>query len=112
MPQVVGRAIARDGGDPAAERRRIAQLADARVGGEEHVLDQIVDVAPRHASEQDRVDHADVVGVQARERVLVAGGDGANRRAQRGGPAGDRQRVTGGEDASKLEHMLHSEVRH
>jgi hypothetical protein len=54
------------------------------------------------------VDHPHVVGIEARERVLVAGGHGTNRRAQRGGPRRDRQEVTGGENAANLEHMLHS----
>ena len=112
VAQVVGRPVAGDGGNPGAEGGRVAQLADAPVGSEKHLLDEIVDVAPRDAAEQDGVDHTDVVGVQAREGLLVAGRDGSNRRAEGGGPVGDRQKVTGGENASKLEHMLHSDVRH
>jgi hypothetical protein len=96
LAHVVGCAVARDGGDPAAEGRRVAQLADAPEDDEEHFLDQVVDVAPRNATEQDGVDQARIIGVQAGERVLIAGRDGANRRAERGGPVRDRHRVAGG----------------
>jgi hypothetical protein len=102
--------VAGDGGNPGAEGGRLAQLADAPIGREKHLLDEIVDVAPRDAAEQDGVDHPDVVRVQAREGLLVAGRDGSNRRAEGGGPVGERQKVTGGENASKLEHMLHSQT--
>ena len=50
----------------------------------------------------------DVVGVQAREGVLVPGRDGADRRRQRRRWAPGRQGVAGGENAAKFEHMLHS----
>ena len=99
--------MAGDGSDPAAERRRIAQLADARVGGEKHVLDEVVDVAAGHAAEQDRVNHPDVVGIKPGERVLIAGGHGPNGRAK-ALPARRRRDIQHGEDAVELEHMLHS----
>ena len=102
LAQIVGRAVARDGGDPAAERRRVAQLADAGVGGEKHVLHQIVDVAARDAPEQDRVDHP------RRSRRRGARRHRGRRRRpressprQRGGRAAGRvTEIAGGENAA------------
>ena len=107
VAEIVRRAIACNRRDPAAKCRRLAQLADARERRDEHLLHQVVQVSPRHPSEQDRVHHAHVAGVQPRAGVLVAGRNGANRLAEGlaargGGRRGHRH------DASQLEHVLHS----
>ena len=62
----VGRAVAGNHRQPAAERRRIAQAVEPVPGGKEDVLDQIVDVASRHPGQEQAVDDAGVAIVQAR----------------------------------------------
>ena len=53
LPQVVGRTVARDGGNPAAECRWLAQVADAGIRRDEHVLHQVVHVTSGHPPQED-----------------------------------------------------------
>jgi hypothetical protein len=45
---------------------------------EKHFLDQVINLARRHASEQDTVDHASVAIIEAPERGSIAGAGGAD----------------------------------
>ena len=73
LSQVIGRAIARDGGEPAAKRGGLAQAREPAERVDEHILNEIVHVAAMDAGQHDPVHHADVAVVEGRERTTIAG---------------------------------------
>ena len=70
--EMIGRAVPRQRGDPAAKRRRLAKAANHRPRLQEHFLSQIGCDIGRDARNQDGVDEAAKSQVQRPERLSIA----------------------------------------
>lgn len=93
--EMVGRAITSYGAEPASEGGRIAQSVQLGERGKEDLLHEVINVAPRHTSQQNRMHHPDVVRVQLGKGIPVARGGRLYRPAVIG---------TGGRGASSANH--------
>lgn len=100
---MVGGDIARDGGDPGAEARRVAQVAQARKRAEEDILHEVFYFWWADAAEENAVHHADVTPVEVAEgfgvallRCLDQSGVGVLRNWRRFGHPGILQDSQGG----------------
>ena len=111
--EVIDRAVSGDRREPSPERRRLTQPLEPRERRQKHILNEIVDVAPWHAAEQDGVHHPEVARVQLAERLAVARGGGANRgrQARRVARAEARRQDVRlwqlGQHGAKLKRLLH-----
>jgi len=65
--QLVGRAIPRDGRQPAGECVGVAERMQPLQRDHEDVLDEVVDVGPRSSGQQDAVHHPGKPGIQLAE---------------------------------------------
>lgn len=72
-PMMIERPAPRDRANPAAERGRLAQLAHARPGVDEHVLDEVVRVLRWHTRDQHAMHGARETLIQLAERAPVVG---------------------------------------
>ena len=78
VPQKVGRAVARDGRDPARERGGLAQRPQPLERRQKNVLHEIGRVLRRQADDQNRVHVAREALVERAERLAVPGLRGAD----------------------------------
>ncbi len=70
--QMIGCAIARDGGQPAAKGLRLPERSEPLHGGHEDVLHEIFDLCPRHAGQQNAVNAAPVLRIKLPKRLAAA----------------------------------------
>jgi hypothetical protein len=72
--KMISRTVAGYGAEPAPEGGRIAQSVQLRERGKKDLLHEVINIAPRHTSQQNRMHHPDVVGVELSEGIPVARG--------------------------------------
>ena len=72
VPVKIHRPVTRNHRQPAAKRRGLPEAGEPVPRGEEDVLHEIVDIDPRHARQEEPVNHPRITLVELSERRLVS----------------------------------------